>query len=106
MQGRLSLAGSLSVGRECSTPPVGLIKSFISYEVSEGLWTAYLVRPWSMARPWKQFNGHGPQHPVGKLVVSLASGYPCLSGPALLIVFGCGWKRNKFVHFLSCIKIG
>lgn len=71
--------------RDAAPPPVGLIKSFINYELSEGLWTAYLVRPCSMARPWGQLNGRGPQHLVGKLGVSLASGYPCLSGPALLL---------------------
>lgn len=71
--------------RDAAPPPVGLIKSFISYELSEGLWTAYLVRSCSMARPWGQLNGRGPQHLVGKLGVSLASGYPCLSGPALLL---------------------
>lgn len=63
---------------------------------------------WSVLgpRPWGQLNGRGPQHLVGKLGVSLASGYPCLSGPALLTVSGCERKRDKCVHSLSCTKIG
>jgi hypothetical protein len=31
---------------------------------------------------------------------------PGISGPALLIVFGCGWKRDELVHSLGCTKIG
>lgn len=31
---------------------------------------------------------------------------PVISGPALLTVFGCGWKRDEFIPSLSCTKIG